>query len=98
MSEPRESESVEQRIDRRASQRQRGQARTRRTVWFGLGTFGVVGWSIAVPAALGAFAGMCIDARADRRESWTVMLLLIGLAIGCANAWRWIRRESEESQ
>ena len=92
-----DNNSVEKDIHKRAAHRIRRNSEQRRSVWFGLGTFGVVGWSIAVPAAVGAFLGMWIDRRIDRPESWTLMLLFTGLAVGCANAWRWISRESEDS-
>jgi ATP synthase protein I len=67
-----------------------------RTVWFGLGTFGLVGWSVTVPALIGISLGLWIDARWPSRFSWTLMLLVLGLAFGCFNAWRWIMRESQE--
>ena len=27
--------------------------------------------------------------------SWTLTLLLIGVAVGCLNAWYWVKQESE---
>ena len=65
----------------------------KQSVWFGLGMFGLVGWSVAVPAVLGTLAGIWIDRRTDSRASWTLSLLLIGVAVGCANAWRWVKQE-----
>ena len=88
--------SVERLIQHKAEHQLRSRSEERRSVWFGLGMFGVVGWAIAVPATAGALLGVWIDARVDRPESWTLMLLVTGLAIGCANAWRWIQTESEE--
>lgn len=61
--------------------------------WFGLGLFGAVGWSVAIPALLGAFAGVWMDKRWPGPPSWTLMLLLIGIIAGCANAWFWISRQ-----
>ena len=66
-----------------------------RTVWFGLGTFGLVGWSVTVPALIGISLGLWIDGRWPSRFSWTLMLLVWGVALGCLNAWRWIARASE---
>jgi ATP synthase protein I len=70
-------------------------ARKRRNhgIWFGLGMFGVVGWSIAVPVVLGTFAGIWIDLHWPGPYSWTLMLLIIGLIVGCANAWFWIQKQ-----
>jgi ATP synthase protein I len=62
-------------------------------VWFGLGMMGLIGWSVAVPTLLGAALGIWLDNRHPGSRSWTLMLLVIGLAIGCLNAWRWVAKE-----
>jgi ATP synthase protein I len=67
-----------------------------RTVWFGLGMMGLVGWSVVVPTLLGAMLGLWLDKRLPGSYSWTLMLLLIGLLIGCLNAWHWVTREERE--
>ena len=64
-------------------------------VWFGLGMFGLVGWSVAVPVVLGVAAGVWIDRRWPSQYSWTLMLLLGGMILGCLNAWYWLSRERE---
>lgn len=81
-----------------AKQQRRIQARRRgdRPVWFGLGMFGLVGWSVAVPALIGVAIGLWIDSRWPSRFSWTLMLLVLGVAVGCLNAWWWVQRESQE--
>ena len=80
------------------SERRKMRARSRpdRNIWFGLGTFGVVGWSVVIPTMIGAAIGIWIDARNGGRISWTLMLILIGLAVGCLNAWFWIDRGRRE--
>ncbi|MGD9856613.1 MAG: AtpZ/AtpI family protein [Planctomycetaceae bacterium] len=65
-----------------------------RTIWFGLGMFGLIGWSVAIPTLIGVAVGVAIDYRWQSRYSWTLMLMLLGVALGCLNAWRWVRRES----
>jgi ATP synthase protein I len=67
-----------------------------RSLWFGLGMFGVVGWSIALPTVLGVAMGLWIDRRWPSRFSWTLMLLCIGVILGCLNAWYWIKQESQQ--
>lgn len=62
-------------------------------VWFGLGMFGMVGWSIAVPAVGGAFVGLWIDSNVSGRYSWTLMLFFAGLCLGCYNVWYWLQKE-----
>ena len=39
------------------------------------------------------------DLPAERRPgsySWTLMLLVIGLCLGCLNAWHWVSKEDKE--
>ena len=67
-----------------------------RTVWFGLGMMGLVGWSVAVPTLLGAALGIWLDKRYPGVHSWTLTLLIVGLVIGCLNAWHWVARENRE--
>lgn len=62
-------------------------------VWFGLGMMGLIGWSVAIPTLLGAALGLWLDQHYPGGRSWTLALLVAGLAIGCFNAWRWISRE-----
>jgi len=71
----------------------RAQKKGARTVWFGLGTFGIVGWSVAIPTVVGIFVGVWIDLTWSSGYSWTLMLLVIGLIAGCANAWFWLQRQ-----
>ncbi len=67
-------------------------------VWFGLGTMGLVGWSVVIPTLLGAALGIWLDARHPVRLSWTLALLVAGLVLGCFNAWRWIAKEDRAMQ
>ncbi len=63
------------------------------SVWFGLGMFGLVGWSVAIPTLIGVALGVYIDTAYPSRFSWTLMLLLCGVLLGCLNAWLWVTRE-----
>jgi len=62
-------------------------------IWFGLGMFGVVGWSVALPTVIGGFLGTWIDSNWPSRYSWTLMLILGGLGFGCFTAWNWLQKE-----
>jgi hypothetical protein len=43
---------------------------------------GLIGWSVAIPTLLGAALGVWLDKRHPGSHSWTLMLPVIGLAIG----------------
>jgi ATP synthase protein I len=65
-------------------------------VWFGLGMMGLIGWSVVVPTLLGAALGIWLDGHHAGAHSWTLMLLVVGLAVGCLNAWHWVAKEEQE--
>lgn len=81
-------------IQRKAGRKLKARGEQHRGIWFGLGMFGIVGWSVAVPTVLGVALGLWLDERLLDRVSWTLTFLLIGVALGCLNAWYWVRRES----
>jgi ATP synthase protein I len=62
-------------------------------LWGSLAILGLVGWSVAVPTLVGVALGAWIDHRWPSRFSWTLMLLIGGLVLGCTNAWLRIRRD-----
>ena len=64
-------------------------------IWFGLGMMGLIGWSVVVPTLLGAALGIWLDRTHAGRHSWTLALLMAGLAIGCMNAWHWVDKEDK---
>ncbi len=64
-------------------------------IWFGLGMMGLIGWSVVVPTLLGAALGLWLDQRYPGGRSWTLALLVAGLAIGCLNAWHWVAKEDQ---
>ena len=73
----------------------KAQRRVTQTVWSGLGMMGLVGWSVAVPTLLGTALGIWVDKHYPSVHSWTLTLLIIGLCIGCLNAWHWVAKEDK---
>ncbi len=67
----------------------------KKSIWFVLGMFGMVGWSVVIPTLIGIALGVWIDTHIPSPYSWTLMLLCIGLFIGCLTAWYWIKQESD---
>jgi len=74
----------------------RAQLNSNQGVWFGLGMMGLVGWSVAIPALAGTAFGIWLDSHHPGNHSWTLTLLIVGLAIGCFNAWHWVDKENNE--
>jgi ATP synthase protein I len=64
----------------------------------GLGAFGMIGWSIAVPTVGGAFLGMWLDRNVPQDFPWVIALILGGVAVGGFIAWAWISREANEEE
>jgi ATP synthase protein I len=62
--------------------------------WADFATFGIIGWSVALPTVLGVGLGLWIDRNWPGEASWTLMLLGLGAAVGCFNAWRWVQENS----
>ncbi|WAK03928.1 AtpZ/AtpI family protein [Methylobacter sp. YRD-M1] len=82
-------------VDRQARRKLKARRDGRRSVWFGLGMFGLIGWSIAIPTLAGIALGLWIDRRWPGPVSWTLTLLFVGVTLGCINAWRWIDKERQ---
>lgn len=82
-------------VGRKAARKRKAQRNALPGIWSGLGMMGLVGWSVAIPTLLGATLGIWLDKQHHGNHSWTLMLLFIGLAIGCLNAWHWVAKEDE---
>jgi ATP synthase protein I len=86
-------EAMLRHVESKGERRERARREGRHGLGYGLGMFGLVGWSVAVPTLLGIALGVWIDRTTASPYSWTLMLMLIGLVIGCFNAWYWLRKE-----
>jgi len=88
--------SLSQEVGAKAARKLKARRGSTQGVWFGLGMMGLVGWSVAIPTLLGAALGFWLDKHYAGKQSWTLALLVVGLAIGCLNAWHWVSREDKE--
>jgi ATP synthase protein I len=86
------AEAFTDRVDKKAARKIRVRREPDQTIWFGLGVFGLVGWSVAIPTLIGVALGLWIDATWPSRYSWALMLLIAGVMFGCMNAWFWVRK------
>jgi ATP synthase protein I len=89
-----------EKLARTVGEKERRKARARRrpdrSLLFGMGMFGLVGWSVALPTLAGLALGIWLDRRVPVPFSWTLTLLVAGVIAGCLNAWYWVSRESRE--
>ena len=83
-------------VGAKAARKLKARRNSTQGVWFGLGMMGLIGWSVVVPTLVGAAVGIWLDNSHPGSYSWTLMLLVIGLAIGCLNAWHWVTKEDKE--
>jgi ATP synthase protein I len=88
------SKKLPEEIETKEKRKIRARKEGDRAVWFGLGMFGLVGWSVAIPTLIFIAVGVWIDRTYPSRFSWTLMLLFVGVIVGCLNAWYWVKRES----
>jgi ATP synthase protein I len=80
----------------KARRKLKAQKEEHRSVWSGLGMFGLIGWSIVVPTLVGAALGAWLDRKYPQSFSWTLSLLLLGLILGCLLAWQWVEKERQD--
>jgi ATP synthase protein I len=86
----RDDEAFVDEVRRQADRVRRGR---HLSFWQGLAVAGAVGWMVSLPAALGALLGHWLDGRNATGIFWTLGLIALGLTVGCASAWRHVRRE-----
>ena len=87
--------TLRQEVEKKAVRKLRARRNSSQGVWFGLGMMGLIGWSVSIPTIVGAFLGLWLDRKYPGGRSWTLALLVGGLAIGCLNAWHWVGREEK---
>jgi ATP synthase protein I len=87
--------SLSQAVGVKAARKLKAQRRPAQGIWFGLGMMGLIGWSVVVPTLLGAGLGLWLDKKYPGTLAWTLILLIVGLVIGCLNAWYWVGKEDK---
>jgi len=92
---PKKKSTFAGQVGAKAARKLKARRHAKPGVWFGLGMMGLIGWSVAIPTVLGAALGLWLDRRYPGGRSWTLALLVAGLAIGCWNAWHWVAKEDK---
>ncbi len=97
--EPKKTAKIEpsfaEQVGAKAARKLKARRNSTQGVWLGLGMVGLIGWSVTVPTLLGAALGIWLDKHHAGTHSWTLALLVAGLAIGCLNAWHWVAKEDK---
>lgn len=92
------TEALRRVVSAKSERRIRARERPNESIWAFMGTFGLVGWTVAVPTLAGLAFGVFLDNRTDSERSFAITFLVLGVAVGGATAWYWIRRESSGDQ
>ena len=85
-----------EKIKRKEKRKLRAKRKKDQAIWFGLGLFGVIGWSVMIPTLVGIAVGIWADRRWPGQISWTLTFLFAGIILGCLNAWYWVEKERKE--
>ncbi len=91
-------EELEETVRIKSERKIQFRKKDRKGLLYGLGMFGLVGWSVAIPTLLMLALGIWVDRTYQSPYSWTLMLLVLGIMIGCLNAWYWVSRESKSEE
>jgi ATP synthase protein I len=68
--------------------------REKRTFWRYAYLLGAGGWLFAIPTVGGAYLGKYLDDKfGESGVSWTLTFLILGIAFGVYNVWRFFIRE-----
>ena len=95
---PNDETDFSRQVGAQSARKLKAQRGEKRSIWFGLGMSGLIGWSVSIPTLVGAAIGIWVDKHYPGRFSWTLMLLFIGLSLGCFNVWYWINSEYRDMQ
>lgn len=89
----REPQSLQKAVQQRRERRARWQSEGERSIGRNLAMIGALGWTIVTPTLIGIFLGRWLDRALGTGIFWTLGLMMLGLAAGCALAWRRMSRE-----
>jgi ATP synthase protein I len=71
------------------------QGRKKAGFWHYAYLIGVGGWLLALPIVAGAYVGWYLDKKFPGGVSWTITLMLLGIAVGAYNVWYFLMRNAE---
>jgi ATP synthase protein I len=93
-----QKETFIEQINAKAARKLKAKRQSTQIIWSGLGMIGLIGWAVTVPTLFGILLGHIADMHYPGKHSWTLTMMLLGLVIGCVNAWYWLAKEDKEIQ
>jgi ATP synthase protein I len=81
-------------VERSAEQLMKAR-REKSAFWHYAQMLGVGGWLFAIPVVAGAYLGRYLDGKIGGNISWTLTLIIIGIAVGIYNIWYFLLRKSQ---
>ncbi len=88
--DPDERDPLVEEVRRRGARHRRWLREGDPSVAHRLAQIGVLGWIVVVPMLIGLFIGRWLDGTFRSGLFWTAPLLMLGLALGCWSAWKWM--------
>lgn len=87
-------------VEEKTKRRLKAEKEKDKSIFFGFGMFGMVGWSVAIPTVICTLIGRWLDAERIGKEniSWTLTGLFTGLIVGGIIAWRWVNKEGRAEE
>lgn len=82
------------RIARQDARRKHAAGQRRGSLWAQVARVGTLGWMIALPIAGGALLGHFLDRWLGTGITWSLALLMVGLATGGYALWSEVRKVS----
>jgi ATP synthase protein I len=85
---------LSEKIDKSAAEIMRSR-REKSGFWHYAQILGVGGWLFVIPVVAGAYLGKYLDERTGGSISWTLTLIIVGIAVGIYNIWYFLFRKSQ---
>ncbi|HHE31957.1 MAG TPA: F0F1 ATP synthase subunit [Chlorobaculum parvum] len=84
----------DKRIGDQESRKIKARKNATRSIWEGFAMFGIIGWAVAIPTLIGVVVGIWLDRHYPSPHSWTLTMIVVGVLVGCLNAWHWVSEEN----
>lgn len=86
-------ERLDEAVKKCRERREKFKREGERSIGQNIAMIGALGWTIVTPTLIGVFIGRWLDRIFAAGIFWTLGLLVLGLAIGCALAWKRMHHE-----